>query len=114
MHDGVVTNVVDGDTMDVSLSLGFGVSLLVRVRLIGVDTCEIFRPVDAEQKRRGTEAKRFVAGAVLGKACRVDIPGERRCKFGRYLATVYPPGSAKSLNDELRERGFCKAAALPP
>ena len=108
MHECTVVKVVDGDTMEVVMSLGFGVRLQVRIRLIGIDTCEIFRPVDADQKRRGLDAKQFVEDTVLNKTCRIDIPGERKCKYGRYLAILYPLDSPKSLNDMLCEKGFGK------
>ena len=108
MHECTVVKVVDGDTMDVVLSLGFGVCLQVRIRLLGIDTCEIFRSVDLDQKQRGFEAKRFCTDVVLNKKCRIDIPGERKCKYGRYLAILYPLDSPKSLNDMLCEKGFAK------
>ena len=53
--------VVDGDTIDVLIELGFYVTLRERVRLEGIDTPEIYRvPKDSEEYKKGMEAKEYV------------------------------------------------------
>ena len=54
-----VKRVVDGDTMDVILDLGFDVHHAVRVRLAGIDTPES-RTRDLDEKARGKLAKKFL------------------------------------------------------
>ena len=53
--------VVDGDTMDVVIDLGFYVELRERVRLAGIDTPEIYRvKKDSEEYKKGQEVKEYV------------------------------------------------------
>ena len=52
-----IIKVVDGDTVDVEIRLGFKISLQERLRLFGIDTPEI-RTRDKEEKKMGFEAKK--------------------------------------------------------
>ena len=97
-----VLKVVDGDTVDVDIDLGFGVWLKKqRVRLYGIDTPES-RTRDLVEKRFGNMAKAYLkdrlsGGAVLGT--RLDKKG----KFGRILGEFFVlDGEEKSnINQEL-------------
>jgi len=52
--------VVDGDTLDVVIDLGFYIKIKERIRLEGVNTPEIYGvPQDSEEYRRGMEAKEY-------------------------------------------------------
>lgn len=81
-----VSRVVDGDTVDVDIDLGFGVWLhKERVRIIGIDTPES-RTRDKEEKKYGLAAKAFVKdffriGDVVLTTKKYDAKG----KFGRIL-----------------------------
>lgn len=81
-----VSRVVDGDTVDVDIDLGFGVWLhKERVRIIGIDTPES-RTRDKEEKKYGLAAKAFVKdffriGDVILTTKKYDAKG----KFGRIL-----------------------------
>ena len=83
-----IVKVVDGDTVDVDIDLGFGVWLKKqRVRLFGIDTPES-RTRDLVEKRFGNMAKdylksRLSSGAILGT--RLDKKG----KFGRILGEFF-------------------------
>jgi endonuclease YncB( thermonuclease family) len=59
-----VTKVVDGDTIDVEIDLGFDISFSSRVRLAGIDTPES-RTTDKEEKELGLEVKRNLASLLL-------------------------------------------------
>ena len=97
-----IVKVVDGDTVDVDIDLGFGVWLKKqRVRLYGIDTPES-RTRDLVEKRFGNMAKAYLkdrlsGGAVLGT--RLDKKG----KFGRILGEFFVlDGEEKSnINQEL-------------
>ena len=103
-----VRNVVDGDTVDVTLDLGFGVHLKERVRLFGINTPET-RTRDKEEKKRGLAAKAFVKEALKlnGNECLIKtrLKGAKG-KFGRVLGTVYVDGL--NLNAALVHKGHAE------
>ena len=87
-----ITRVVDGDTVDVDIDLGFGVWLhKERVRIYGIDTPES-RTRDLEEKKYGLAAKEFVKEFVRDKGGsnivlrtqKYDAKG----KFGRILGDI--------------------------
>ena len=84
-----VTRVVDGDTIDALIDLGFDVKYNSRVRLYGIDTPES-RTRDKDEKVRGKLASAFLKEAVdNGKivVLRTKL-SDSRGKFGRVLASV--------------------------
>lgn len=100
-YECTVTRVVDGDTLDVEVDLGFAIFTKQRVRLSGVDTPEIFRPSCERERAHGMRAKEFVEELCLGKKCTLVTDRDRKCKYGRYLGTVYAPESETSINNLL-------------
>lgn len=105
---GTVTRVVDGDTLDAEIDLGFGVITRQRMRLLEVDTPETHRPSCDAEREHGERATRFVEASVLGRRCEIETMRDKRGKYGRYLCWVYPPGSEKSINALLRENDLAK------
>ena len=101
-----VTKVVDGDTIDVDIDLGFDISFSSRVRLAGIDTPES-RTADKMEKSLGLEAKAFLkheiesAKSVVIKTEKMDSSE----KYGRILGWVFLDGSEKSLNEKMIEVG---------
>jgi micrococcal nuclease len=88
-YEATIYNVVDGDTLDLTLDLGFGVQFSHRFRLLDVDCPEINRgPLD--QRELGLRAKKYVEDLVElnNKLCLVRTH-KRKGKFGRYLANIY-------------------------
>ena len=83
-----IVRVVDGDTVDVDIDLGFDTWRRgERIRLYGVDTPEC-RTRDAEEKAAGFLAKEFVEDALhVGGTYRLQT--KEKGKFGRYLGTIY-------------------------
>lgn len=81
-----VTNVVDGDTIDVDIDLGFDISFSSRVRLAGIDTPES-RTSDKAEKVLGLESKEYLkskirdAKSVVIKTEKMDSSE----KYGRIL-----------------------------
>jgi len=102
-----VTKVVDGDTIDVDIDLGFDISFSSRVRLAGIDTPES-RTTDKAEKALGLEAKAYLKHAIEG-ATSVVIKTEKMDsseKYGRILGWVYVDGNTVSLNDMMINDGY--------
>ncbi len=84
-----VTNVVDGDTIDVDIDLGFDISFSSRVRLAGIDTPES-RTSDKAEKVLGLESKEYLKSKIK-EAKSVVIKTEKMDsseKYGRILGWV--------------------------
>ena len=90
-YKGTVENVVDGDTIDVSIDLGFKVQTKQRLRLARIDTPE-------RSQANYQTAKDFVRDAVLNKS--VMLKTEKVSKWGYYLAEVTLE-DGRNLNDTL-------------
>ena len=88
-----VTRVVDGDTIDVDLDLGFNIHHKCRVRLYGIDTPES-RTRNLDEKARGKLASKFLEKSISeGKEVliRTELK-DSKGKFGRVLGTVVVDG----------------------
>lgn len=102
-----VIRVVDGDTIDVVIDLGFDIAFTSRVRLAGIDTPES-RTTDKNEKRLGIEVKDFVKKA-MSEAKVVVIQTEKPDsseKYGRILGWVFLDGSIESLNAQMIRLGY--------
>jgi micrococcal nuclease len=102
-----VTKVVDGDTIDVVIDLGFDISFTSRVRLAGIDTPES-RTRDLAEKALGLESKKYLADRIKS-AKNVVIRTEKinsSEKFGRILGWLYLDGGSSSINHEMIEKGY--------
>jgi micrococcal nuclease len=105
-----VTKILDGDTIDVDLDLGFNISYSQRVRLSGVDTPES-RTRDLNEKKFGLEAKEYVK-SLIDNAKLVVIKTEKPDsseKYGRILGQVFLDGSNISVNQMLIDNGYAWA-----
>jgi micrococcal nuclease len=102
-----VKNVVDGDTIDVIIDLGFDILFASRVRLAGIDTPES-RTKDKAEKVLGLESKEYLK-KYLKDARSVVIKTEKMNsteKFGRILGWIYINGDTESLNDKMINDGY--------
>ena len=84
-----IRRVVDGDTVDIDIDLGFGVWLhKERVRIYGIDTPES-RTRDKEEKKYGLMAKEFVKQFVKGDSIKLTTQKyDAKGKFGRILGDI--------------------------
>ena len=83
-----VIKVVDGDTIDVDIDLGFGMTYKKqRVRLMGIDTPES-RTRDLEEKKFGKASKKHLK-KLLESAERISLISHDKGKFGRILGEIY-------------------------
>jgi micrococcal nuclease len=106
-HVKKVNNVVDGDTIDVDIDLGFDISFSSRVRLAGIDTPES-RTKDLAEKKLGLEAKEYVKSKIKD-AKEVVIKTEKMDsseKYGRILGWVFLDGSKVSINEQMIAEGY--------
>ena len=92
--------VIDGDTIDANIDLGFDITIHKRIRLTGIDTPES-RTRDLEEKARGLASKARLI-ELLGDG---DFILESRevGKFGRVLGTLHV--GQMNINDQLVEEG---------
>ncbi len=101
-YEAQLLNIVDGDTYDFQIDLGFNVHKKLRVRLLEVDTAEIYGvKMESEEYKRGQRQKEFVS-TKLNSADTIVLKtyeGDERGKYGRYLAEVLVDD--KSLSDLL-------------
>ena len=102
-----VENIVEGDTIDVLIDLGFDILFQSRVRLAGIDTPES-RTKDLAEKALGLESKEYLkkhlkdAKSVVIKTEKMDSSE----KYGRILGWVYVNGDTESLNDKMINDGY--------
>jgi len=102
-----VKNVVDGDTIDVVIDLGFDILFASRVRLAGIDTPES-RTTNKAEKALGIEAKEYLK-KQLKDAKPVVIRTEKMDsseKYGRILGWVYVNGESESVNNKMINDGY--------
>tara|TARA_Y100001963_G_scaffold143421_1_gene214288 strand:+ start:144 stop:533 length:390 start_codon:yes stop_codon:yes gene_type:complete len=97
-----IVKVVDGDTVDIIIDLGFDLSKKERVRLAGIDTPES-RTRDLEEKKLGLEAKEFLERRLLD-CVKLIVKTEKDGKYGRMLGWFYC--SQININTEMVERGY--------
>ena len=105
---------VDGDTIDVTIDLGFDLYKKERVRIAGVDTPEK-RTRDLEEKALGIDAtnwmKEQLEGAIDGDdelTIRTELKGGVG-KYGRLLGWLYIGDDNVSLNEQMIEQGYAWA-----
>ena len=102
-----VHKVVDGDTIDADIDLGFDISLTKRIRLAGIDTPES-RTTDAKEKALGLEVKDWLkhrlefAKDILIKT---ELPDSTE-KYGRIIGHLYVNGEEISINNQMITEGY--------
>ena len=109
-----INRVVDGDTIDVTIDLGFDLSKKERVRVAGVDTPEK-RTRNLEEKALGLDATEWIKekleGAIEGEddlVIRTELVGGMG-KYGRLLGWLYIGDSDVSLNEQMITEGYAHA-----
>lgn len=105
-YRATLDRVVDGDTVDVIIDLGFDVHLKARIRLYGINTPEI-RTRDLEEKERGLAAKFRVEELLKDRNLILQSREYNKGKYGRILADiiVVDPEGQVNINNLLLEEG---------
>jgi len=109
-----VLKVVDGDTIDAAIDLGFDISLSKRIRLAGVDTPES-RTTDVKEKALGIESKEWLKKKLEGQTdiiVKTELPDSTE-KYGRILGHLFigdkevsAVNKKKSVNNQMIEEGY--------
>ena len=97
--------VVDGDTCDAMIDLGFDIMVKKRIRFYGVDAWES-RTRDLEEKAKGLEAKAFVKNLLENSdEGKFAIRSHGIGKYGRVLGELFVKGHDNSVNEMLKIEG---------
>lgn len=100
-YNAQVLKVIDGDTLDLFIDLGFKVGFNTRIRMIGIDTPEKNFPY-------GKVVKNYLINLLEGKTIYLDVT--KKDKYGRYLGLVYLNESDNiSVNELLINENMAKA-----
>ena len=100
-YEAQVIKVIDGDTLDLFIDLGFKVGFNTRIRMIGIDTPEKWHPY-------GKVVRAYLQQELEGKKIFLDVT--KKDKYGRYLGVVYlNKNDEQSVNDKLIEINMAKA-----
>jgi len=105
-----VERIVDGDTMDVVIDLGFKITTFQRIRLAKINTPETYTvKKDSEEYQKGMAAKQYVEQRIAANNNEIYLETEKVTeKYGRYIGMIWLADSTTSLNDELVEKGFAE------
>jgi micrococcal nuclease len=102
-----ITKVVDGDTIDADIDLGFDISLTKRIRLAGIDSPES-RTRDLEEKKLGLETKEWLKNRLQFAKdiiIKTELPDSTE-KYGRILGHLFINGEETSLNNQMITEGY--------
>ena len=105
IYRGKLDRVIDGDTIDAMIDVGFDIWVKKRIRYIGIDTWES-RTRDLEEKKLGLAAKAYVKDLLENSdEGKFSIISHGTGKYGRVLGELYVKGHDLSVNDLLKENG---------
>ena len=102
-----ISKVVDGDTIDADIDLGFDISLSKRIRLAGIDTPES-RTTNVKEKAMGLESKEWLKKTLEGAKdilIKTELPDSTE-KYGRIIGHLFINGQETSLNNQMIEEGY--------
>jgi micrococcal nuclease len=102
-----VLKVVDGDTIDASIDLGFDISLSKRIRLAGIDSPES-RTTNLKEKALGLESKEWLKKTLEGAKdilIKTEKPDSTE-KYGRIIGHLFINDQETSLNNQMIDEGY--------
>lgn len=97
IYQGEIIRVIDGDTFDIRVDLGFYISHTIRVRLTDVDTPEVYGPMACEEGQNASK----VANHFCPPGTTVTVETYKTGKYGRWLAVIYLQ-DGRSMNTLMR------------
>ena len=101
-----IHRIIDGDTIDVEISLGFNITIVQRVRLKDIDAAET-RTKDLKEKAEGLLAKEWLE-KELSKPGEWIIETAKDDKYGRILGTLYLVGEPVTVNERMLNDGIAR------
>ena len=104
-YNAICTRVVDGDTIDARVDLGFNVWIECRVRLQGIDAPET-RTKNLEEKQAGLKTKAFLQAVMDECGHKFVLKSHGVGKYGRCLGTIYVHG--ENINERLLTEGYAE------
>ena len=105
IYNAKLDRVVDGDTVDALIDVGFDIWVKKRIRFMGVDAWES-RTRDLEEKKKGLAAKAYVKDLLENSdEGKFSIISHGVGKYGRVLGELFVKGHETSVNDLLIENG---------
>lgn len=103
-YSAKLLRVVDGDTADAMIDLGFDVWIKQRLRFKGVDTWEK-RTRNKQEKVKGLAATAYTKEMLERNDGKFTVQSHGVGKYGRVLAEIFIDGEDKTLNELLIENG---------
>jgi micrococcal nuclease len=103
-YNANVIRVVDGDTVELNIDLGFRMWMRANCRFYGINAPEL-HATDEAVREKAKEAKAFVE-AELKVGDRVSVLSKKLDKYGRPLVRIFYGEEAKCLNDEMIEKSL--------
>jgi len=101
-----IKRIIDGDTIDIDIDLGFNLTISHRVRLKGIDAAET-RTKDLEEKAEGIRARLWLE-KELARQGEWIIETHKEDKYGRILGTLYLVGDSVTVNEKMLTEGIVK------
>lgn len=101
-----INRILDGDTVDLDIDLGFGITISQRVRLKGINAAET-RTKDLAEKERGLAAKVWLE-EQLSREGEWVIETTKEDKYGRMLGTLYLVGDSVTINEWMMNEGIAE------
>jgi len=111
-YSAFVKRVIDGDTIELDIDLGFSSHYHTTVRLHGIDAYEIRlgKKAGKKEKKLGLKAKQHVVTAIEGTYVQVETTKLNKGKYGRYIAIIRYMKKGNmimtNLNHELVKLGY--------
>jgi micrococcal nuclease len=101
-----INRVIDGDTVDLDIDLGFWMTVSHRVRLKDIDAAET-RTLNLEEKSKGLVAKEWLE-KELSREGEWIIETFKEDKYGRILGTLYLVGDPVTVNERMLNEGIAE------
>lgn len=125
VYKAKVLNIVDGDTIDLLVDLGFNITQEIRFRFELIDTAETYRPRNAAERAHGAEATQYLHDILGEEPIIIKTNKDKHGKY-RYLAKIYDTDgsevaelisvlddSLESINERMIGLGFAKRENYP-
>lgn len=101
-----INRIIDGDTVDLEVDLGFNLTLKQRVRLKDINAAET-RTLNIEEKTKGLDAKEWLK-KELSREGEWIIETVKEDKYGRILGTLYCVGDPVTVNERMLNEGIAE------